>query len=269
MIKYWNISDSRHISIIMLKIGIIDSGIGGFSVVKEMINSGINAEYHYVYDNKYHPYGDKNKGELSAIAYKNVNTLILRGVDIIVIACNTLTSSSITELRRMFDLPIIGVEPPIKPCVSCCQNVVVMATPFTLSGDKLQDMIVEYMDQNFYYPELAELALLIEYNYDDREVIYKYLKEKLSGYKKCDGLVLGCTHYNYITDLISDILPDIKIFSSTSGVIRRVMSSIYELGLKLDYEGDIFLIPTDGWIDTEKHYYLTMYLNKKIILDYD
>lgn len=251
----------------MLKIGIIDSGIGGCSVVKGMIDSGIIAEYYYVFDNKYHPYGGKSKGELSSIAFLHVGALVEIGVDMIVIACNTLTSSSIVEVRRMFDVPIIGVEPPIKPCTENFHDTVIMATPFTLKGDKLHDMLLEYTEDNFYYPDLEGLAGIIEDNYDDKQFIRNYLITKLEGYAKCNGLVIGCTHYNFVIDVIAELLPKINIFTSTNGVVRRVKGIIEDKNIEMDNDCNIYLMPTGEHIRDKKHKFLCRYLENDIIID--
>ena len=251
----------------MLKIGVIDSGIGGFSVVKGMIDAGIKAEYIYVFDNKYHPYGGKSKGELSAIAFMNVNMLVSRGVDIVVVACNTLTSSSINELRKMYDIPIIGVEPAVKPCAGSCIDIVVMATPYTLKGEKLSNMLLGYTEENFYYPNLDNLAFIIENNIDDREYMSDYLTSRLKCYSKCDGLVLGCTHYNFIVDIIKTILPQVKIFSSTEGVVRRVYQCIKQLKLSTNDDSAICIIPTNGSLPISKLNYLKNYTEMDITVD--
>ena len=250
----------------MLKIGIIDSGIGGFSVVKGMIDSGIVAEYYYVFDNKYHPYGGKSKGELSSIAFIHVGALVDIGVDMIVIACNTLTSSSIVEVRRMFNLPIIGVEPPIKPCTQRFHDIVIMATPFTLKGDKLHDILLEHTEDNFYYPDLEGLAGLIEDNYDDRECILNYLVGKLDGYAKCGGLVIGCTHYNFVIEIIAELLPSINIFTSTDGVVRRVQDMTDNVSIENDNDSSIYLMPTGESVSDKKYTFLRKYLDNDIII---
>lgn len=252
----------------MIKIGLIDSGIGGISVLKGMIDSGIHAEYHYIYDNKFHPYGLKTTSELRAIAYKYMTYFESINVDIVVFACNTLTSASIESMRSMFKTTIVGVEPPIKPSTKNCKNVLVLATPFTINGDKLHKLVLEYSDINFYYPDVPSLASMIE-NYTsnkERDMIKEYLTHKLTKYNFCDGLVIGCTHYNFISDLIEEVLPNINIYSSINGVVSRVKSIIKEKNYIMEDMSFVNIICSDNEISPKKHFFISKYLSQGVLV---
>lgn len=245
----------------MLKIGMIDSGMGGFSVLKGLIEGGVNAEYYYLYDNKYHPYGTKSPNELVAIGYTNMQKLVEFNVDVVIIACNTLTSRAVSQLRGMFDIPIIGVEPPIKPATLNCDNILLLATPSTVKSDRVVEMIHSYTNKNFNFPDMALLANLIEVNYNKKDVIFNFLNNSLSKYKDIEGVVIGCTHYNFVCDTINKILPDAKIYSNIDGVVRRTKYIIHKNNLVNQTYLAVKVYATAEEIDIEKQYFLCDYIN--------
>lgn len=245
----------------MLKIGLIDSGMGGFSILKALIQQGVKAEYFYIYDNKYHPYGQKSQNELTAIGYQNMKILSNQNVDIVVIACNTLTSGCVDKLRGMFNIPIIGVEPPIKPCAQSCQNILILATPFTISSEKFSRLLHNYTEHNFYYPHLGELASIIENEHSDLNVLDEYLKRKLGQYKNIDGIVIGCTHYNFIESKIKDIFSGCKVFSNVFGVSKRTLNIIEKENLKQNNYSSVKVFVTGEDLSVEKRYFLCKYID--------
>lgn len=206
----------------MVKIGLIDSGIGGMSILKAIIDNGIEAEFIYILDNKYMPYGNRSKTELTAIAFKNIERLIASGVEIIIFACNTLTSSCVNEMRRIFNIPIIGTEPPVKPCAYDCQRIAVLATPLTLKSDNINHLINTYNIPEYYFPNCSCLAECIETYFCNDDAITDCIGVELQKYNFCDGVVLGCTHYNFITHIISKAMGCPKIFTSSKGVVDRL-----------------------------------------------
>lgn len=248
----------------MLKIGLIDSGIGEFSVLKGLIDGGVNAEYYCLFDNKYHPYGQKTQSELVAIGYSGMQQLIDLGVDIVIIACNTLTSTACRVLRTMFDIPIIGVEPPIKPAAAFCNNILLLATPSTLKSVRVCDMMHKYTDKNFYFPDMARLAPLIEENFDKKQIISRFLEDNLKNYTKVDGIVLGCTHYNFVQEEIKNILPDAQIFSNIDGVVRRTKYILAKNNIVDPILHTIKVITTGETMEVEKRFFLCGYLDEQI-----
>lgn len=251
----------------MLKIGIIDSGLGGFSVLKGLLDKGIMAEYYYLYDNKYHPYGSKTKAELNSIAYKNISTLLIYGVDMVVIACNTMTAGTIDSVRRMFSLPIIGVEPPIKPCVKECRKVAILATPFTIHSERLHSQIVRSTETDFYYPELSSLAELVENTiYIDKSISEGYLRDECRSINDCDGVVVGCTHYNFILPEIQSVFEKAKIYTSIDGVVGRVQAVMTDNGWVSEKYCSVELIPTNNTFDYVKKYFLCKYIDLGIVI---
>lgn len=245
----------------MLKIGLIDSGMGGISVLKGLIEGGVLAEFYYLYDNKYHPYGLKSQNELVAIGCANVQKLMEMGVDIIILACNTLTSRAVNKLRSMFEIPIIGVEPPIKPATLECDNILLLATPSTIKSDRVVDMIHKYINKNFYFPDMSELANLIEVNFDKKEIIYRFLTDNLQKYNNIEGVVIGCTHYNYVVDEIKKIFPSAKIFSNIDGVVKRTKYIINKNNFAQTNYLVVRLFTTGEDIELEKKYFLCKYID--------
>lgn len=251
----------------MIKIGLIDSGIGGMSILKAIIDSGITAEFIYILDNKYMPYGNRSKTELTAIAFKNIERLIAKGAEIIIFACNTLTSSCINEMRKVFNIPIIGTEPPIKPCASECKKIALLATPFTLKSDNINNLLNTYNTVEYYFPACRYLAECIEDNICNDKAITQCIGRELEKYTFCDGVVLGCTHYNFIARIISTIMYNSKIYTSSKGVVDRLNKIMKEdeiLSKKSVAEGEslskIKVFTTKYELTFEKSYILCKYI---------
>lgn len=245
----------------MLKIGLIDSGMGGISVLKHLICGGITADYYYLYDNKYHPYGSKSKSELVSIGFANMKKMVEEKVDIVVIACNTLTSTAVRVLRNMFDIPIIGVEPPIKPATALCDNILLLATPATLKSDRVEEMINSNYHKNFYFPDMSDLAYLIETNFDKMQVIRDFLVTNLQKYKDIQAVVLGCTHYNFIADEVSKIFPKASVFTNLDGVVKRTKYIINKNNFRLNNNISVKLFASGKNLQDEKKEFLCEYLN--------
>ena len=128
-------------------IGVFDSGVGGISVLRELVK--IMPEEHYLYlgDSLHAPYGTKDIEEVRTLTIQNVDRLLELGAKSIVIACNTATSAAVAVLRKMYpELPLVGIEPAIKPAVLAKENsrIVVMATPMTLRQEKFQTLMSRY-----------------------------------------------------------------------------------------------------------------------------
>lgn len=245
----------------MLKIGLIDSGMGGLSILKGLLLEGINAEYVYLYDNKYHPYGLKSENELVAIGYSNMQKLVEYGVNLVIIACNTLTSRAINKLRSMFDIPIIGVEPPIKPATLQCDNILLLATPSTIKSDRVVEMIHKNTNKYFYFPDMTCLASLIENNFDKSNVLYEFLLESLKKYTQIEGIVIGCTHYNFIQTQLAQIFPKSKIFSNVTGVVKRTKYIINKNSYKLSNYLQVKIYISGNDLPVEKKYFICQYLD--------
>ncbi len=211
----------------MKKILFIDSGSGGVNVLAHCINSNVSGDYLYFADLKNSPYGDK-----SIIEIRNRVCEILEMVksffdyEIVVFACNTLTTSAISFVREKYPkVKFIGTEPAIKPAYKEFEgkDVLVMATNRTLENLKTEGLCV------------PSLPSLIDENLLNVEVLEKFLMSYLKEYKDKKAVVLGCTHYLAIKKLIQNNFPHLKIFDSNDGVMRRLKTFAGEGDYKVQF----------------------------------
>lgn len=202
-------------------IGIFDSGIGGVTVLKEILKDLPN--YHYVYysDSINNPYGDKTKEELCLITKNIVEFLISKGCKIIVIACNTASAICKEYLRSVFNIPIIAIEPAYKMVYDYHyqERTLVMATKGTIESEKFLELYHKYDNHKTNIIPCSGLADLIEQ--DKKEEINNYLKKNLK-YDDIKNVVLGCTHYPLIKEEIKEVLGDVTFFDGSIGVTKKL-----------------------------------------------
>lgn len=203
----------------MKKVAVIDSGSGGINVLKSMFQSAHGCQFLYLADDKHSPYGDKSKSELINIGIELVAFLqSFFKPDIVVIACNTLTSTAISSLRKTFsDIQFIGCEPALKPaCEKHRQEkVLLLATPATIKHNRLIAA----------YPQVRTLAIdnlptLIDQNLFELDALTDLLREKIQPFNP-DAIVLGCTHFEAIKKQLSSF-SQAKLFSSSQGIARML-----------------------------------------------
>lgn len=209
-------------------IGVIDSGVGGISVLKELIKLMPNENYLYYGDNKNAPYGTKTALQVREIMLKNTEYLIGKGVKALVIACNTATGASVKTLREKYtDFPIIGIEPAIKPSASYKEhsNVLVMATPLTLKQEKFHDLMDKFADEANITPlPCPGLMELVEAGEISGDKIDSYLKDLFRPFEntKIDSVVLGCTHYPHVKEAVIKALGGhVMVFDGGEGTARE------------------------------------------------
>ncbi|MFD3155506.1 glutamate racemase [Haloimpatiens sp. FM7330] len=218
-------------------IGVFDSGIGGLSVLKQAVKVLPNEDFIYFGDSKNAPYGTKNLDELKKLVSNVVEFLISKKVKAILVACNTATSATVDDLRKNYDIPIIGIEPALKPAVELHREgkILVMATPVTLSEKKFNILMEKYKKDADIVPfPCGGLAELIEKGDLKSKEITKYLTEKLKDYKssKIASIVLGCTHYPFIKSQIHEIVnKDIPIIDGSLGTSKQLKRQLINLNL--------------------------------------
>lgn len=210
------------------KIGFLDSGIGGVTVLKECIKLLNNFSYVYYSDSFNNPYGDKSKDDLIRIVDGIVNKLISDGCYVIVIACNTASCICSSYLRNKYtNIKFIAIEPAIKLVHDrgSADNTLVMATKGTMDSEKFHELYDKYGGNNCYLLSCVGLANLIEQgNLDELD---KYLNDNLSCYKnKVSSIVLGCTHYPLIKKEIKKVLGDVTFYDGSIGVARQLVRII-------------------------------------------
>ena len=221
-----------------LPIAVIDSGVGGISVLRELIKIMPRENYIYFGDSKNAPYGSKDKAEVLAITRDNLEMLKEKGIKALVVACNTATSAAVRILREENpELVIVGIEPAIKPPAVTLDNprVLVMATPLTLKEEKFKRLVERYSDKAEIIPlPCHRLAELIENGHIDSPELDSYIAYLLEPYREqnIDALVLGCTHYPHVREIIErHISPSVKIFDGGEGTAREAMRRLSESDL--------------------------------------
>lgn len=193
-----------------MKVGLFDSGIGGLSVLKRLIEKYPNNEYIYFGDTKNLPYGSKTIEELKILARNNIDFLLRFNVDIIIIACGTVSSNCLEYLKDNYNMPIIDIISPTINYLnnSNYNNIGIIATEATINSHIFKNNI----NKNIYEIATPKLVPLIEGTTTGNIDIV--LKEYLNNYKdKIDVLVLGCTHYPLISSNIKNILEETKLLN--------------------------------------------------------
>ncbi|NAS16900.1 glutamate racemase [Clostridium butyricum] len=220
-------------------IGFFDSGVGGLSVMREAISIMPNENYIYFGDSKNAPYGTKELDEVKRLTFNAVDFLCQKNVKAVVIACNTATSAAIEDLRNKYtDIPIIGIEPALKPAVGLHKNgsIIIMATPMTLREKKFKELMIKYDDGCEIVPmPCPKLVEFVENGILEGEELEKYLKSKLKDYIEhgIGAIVLGCTHYPFIKATLA------KVVGSEIPLIDGGAGTSHELQRKLEEKGTI------------------------------
>lgn len=212
-----------------MPIGIIDSGVGGFSILAQLEKEFPDAQFVYLSDNKNFPYSEKSIAKLQLIGESNVKILQEYSCNPVVIACNTLTVSALSELRQIFpEQTFIGTVPAVKPASELLtphSNIVVLATKNTAESEYLQNLIAPYKNTtNFTLLGSTVLVETIE-NWDESAIKteLKTLFSPLLENQTISGVVLGCTHFAFIQDLIAEIIPNTVLFFEPSwGITKQV-----------------------------------------------
>lgn len=195
-------------------IGVFDSGVGGFTVVKEIFNKLPNEEIIYFGDTARSPYGVRTDREILNFSREIVEFLISKNAKLIVIACNTATIASIDALKAEFDVPIIGVvEPGVEAALLETKNnrVGLIATDFTVNSKKYENIIKsKRTDVKVFGKGCPILVTLAEDGIIDDENSYQEVKECLKDLLEydIDTLILGCTHFPLLINNIRRSLPD-------------------------------------------------------------
>lgn len=219
-------------------IGVFDSGVGGISVLRELVKIMPQENYIYYGDSKNAPYGTKTTEQVRALTRMHAEELFARGAKGLVVACNTATSAAVRVLREEFpQIPIVGIEPAVKPAATYKEHprVLVMATPMTIREEKLKRLIARYSDCGEIIPlPCPGLMDFVERGDLDGEDVKRYLVELLYEYTlhPVDSVVLGCTHYPFVRNMIQEVLGEnVMIFDGGEGTAREMKRRLAEAGL--------------------------------------
>jgi len=211
-------------------IGVMDSGFGGVNVLAAAAGRLPAEDFIFLGDNLHAPYGDRMPQEVLRFTREAVQTLIGLECKAIVIACNTATSAAAATLRQELSVPIIGMEPALKPA-SLLPNdgsVLVMATAMTLRLEKFHQLMALYGKNAIPVP-CPGLVELIEAGETDGPRIQAKLRELLSPYlhKPVKAVVLGCTHYVFLKRALADYLPrGVALVDGNEGTARELQKQL-------------------------------------------
>lgn len=211
-------------------IGVYDSGFGGLSVWRELRKMLPEESLIYLGDGKNCPYGGRSREEITSFAVEAVEALVAEGAKMIVVGCNTATTAAVAYLReRWSDMPIVGLEPAVKPAclTSRTRRIAVLATEHSLKSDMFLATAARYASDvevikvvGKGFVELVEQGLerSVEAEIAVRRVVEPLLDEGI------DKIVLGCTHYPFLRPLIEQVIGenDIEVIDSGEAVARRV-----------------------------------------------
>ena len=215
-------------------IGFFDSGVGGTSVWKEVVQLLPHENTIYLADSRNAPYGIKSTQEIIELSIKNTEYLLQQGCKLIAVPCNTATTNAIDYLRANYKVPFIGIEPAIKPAAlnSDTKKIGILATKGTLSS-QLFKTTQEKFTRDIDTVEVTGTGIveLIESGKKDSDEMTQLLVEIINPLLSSgiDYLVLGCSHYPYIKENLQELLPNnVKIIDSGVAVARQTLAILQD-----------------------------------------
>ena len=232
-------------------IAVFDSGVGGISVLRELVKLMPGENFLYFGDSANAPYGCKTTEEVRQLTLQNAQMLLSRNTKALVIACNTATSAAIALLRQQFPQHIIvGIEPALKLAASHFPTgtIGIMATEVTLREEKLSHLMEQFPQATVERISAPGLVELIEQGKADAPETEALLRNILAPYvEKLDGLVLGCTHYPFVKDTISRILGgNTALFDGGEGTARQTRRLLEQADLLHAGEGSVTMENSAG-----------------------
>lgn len=210
----------------MRTIGVFDSGIGGLSVARAIEKARPDDRIIYVNDKAHVPYGDKSPEQLLGFVVPILQGLVDQGCEVIVIACNTVTTTLITELRQRLSVPLIGIEPMVKPAAEATRTgvIAVCATPATLKSKRYAWLKQTYAhDVTVLEPDCATWAYMIEHNQINEQLIAQHIESLCI--EGADQIVLGCTHYHWIEGVVTRLAADrAAVLQPEQAIVNRLQA---------------------------------------------
>jgi glutamate racemase len=189
-----------------VKVGVFDSGVGAVPVINAIRQTLPELEIIYKNDKQHLPYGERSIEEIHGFVRPIFKQFVDESCQVIVIACNTVTTNLIDDLRAEFNLPMVGMEPAIKPAAERTKTgvIAVCATPRTLSSRRYAQLKNDYAKNiKVLEPDCSDWALMVEDDRVDREKVAKIIEEVCQA--GADQIVLGCTHYHWIEEEIKEV----------------------------------------------------------------
>jgi glutamate racemase len=228
-------------------IGVFDSGVGGLSILDEALRQLPMHNYIYLADSANAPYGERSSNWIAARSLALCRYLLNQGCDAIVVACNTATAEAIAQIRNELAIPVIGVEPGIKPAAMQSQNriVGVLATEATLKSDKFNALLATLPSNcQFIKQAGAGLVPLIEAGDANSEETLELLAEHLEAIQDAgaDTLVLGCTHYPFLRKAIRKLLGEsVTLIDTSEAVVRQLKKQLEAKSISQTNQQDLEL----------------------------
>lgn len=214
-----------------MKIGVFDSGVGGKYIAQKIGERFPNHEITLREDKEHLPYGDKTPKELLDLTSPILQQLVSSGCEVIVVACNTVTTTIIGQLRQKISVPIVAIEPMIKPAASLTKTntIAVCATPATLRSDRYKALKTEFASGiRVIEPDCSNWAFMIEQNQITQEAINQVVDSVIT--ERADVIVLACTHYHWIEELITEVaVGKAKVIQPTDAILSRLETVISEI----------------------------------------
>ena len=234
-----------------LPIGVFDSGLGGISVLKELMALMPEENYIYFGDSANAPYGTRTTEEVRLLTMNAAAMLYERGIKALVVACNTATAAAITQIRKEYpNLIVVGIEPALKMATDRFPtgHVGIMATQVTLREEKLEHLVGHFPDVKVERIPAPGLVELVEQGKMDAEETEILLRKILSPYAgQLDSIVLGCTHYPFVKDTVQKILGDaVQVLDGGAGTARQTCRLLEEKGLRRTGAGSLKMENSSG-----------------------
>lgn len=234
-----------------LPIAVFDSGLGGISVLRELIELMPEENYLYFGDSANAPYGTRTTEEVRVLTLNAAAMLYERGIKALVVACNTATAAAITQLREEYrDIAIVGIEPALKMATDRFPNghVGIMATQVTLREEKLEHLVGRFPNVQVERIPAPGLVELVEAGKLDTEETQTLLRQILTPYMgQLDAVVLGCTHYPFVADTVRKILGErVQILDGGAGTARQTKRLLEERGWLRTGEGSLKMENSSG-----------------------
>ncbi len=217
-------------SLLPVRIGLLDSGVGGLSVLREIHTLLPGAELHYVGDSAWCPYGTKSSEVICQRVFEISDYLLSRGAEILVIACNSATIHAVGALRASYPLPVVGMEPAVKPAAELTRSGVigVLATEASIAGEKFHQLVSTHArGVRVITRPCPRFVELVEAGQLTGPEVESAVDEAVAPLLEAgaDVFVLGCTHYPFLRGVIESRLPaGTKVVDTGPAVARRVKS---------------------------------------------
>jgi len=240
-----------------LKIGMLDSGVGGFSVLREVLAALPGHPIHYVADNAWCPYGNKPPHEIRARVLRIADHLIEAGAGMIVVACNSATIHAVELLRDTYPLPFVGMEPAVKPAAEMTETgiVGVLATEASIAGEKFHRLVTNHANGvRVITRPCPRFVELVEEGILEGPMVEAIVRAEVQPLldQGADVLVLGCTHYPFLRPVMETMVPSSVSIVDTGGAVTRRVLRLLGSNARTSRENDAapsLMLQTTGDLD--------------------